>query len=141
MIPKRSKQSETVLVVDDDPDALEEMTEALRDYGLTVHPAADGAQALLLADQHKPAFVLMDYNLPGIDGLETASALRRFLPHATVIMMSGLDDFCRVATTENTGTFAILKKPLTMNSIARYIRNRLDYVSAGNLNVTDLLTT
>ena len=126
----RPNRTKSVLVVDDDADALEEMTEALRDQGLTVHGASTGAAALAVAYRHRAAFVIMDYKLPGANGLETVSAMRRFLPKAKVIMISASGRFCKRATTKNTGAFAILKKPLSIESIARYIRNRLEYESA-----------
>ncbi len=139
MPPKRPSPSRPVLVVDDDIEALQEMSEALRNYGLTVYSASNGAQALLLAGDHQPAFVLMDYNLPGANGLETASSIREVLPDTTVILMSAVDDFCRLATTKSTGTFAILKKPLAINSIARFIRNTFE-PGTSDLDVTDMLT-
>lgn len=139
MASKRKWHTKSVLVVDDDPEVLDEMVEALRDHGLTVHHAGNARVALSLADKHRPAFVLMDFNLPGIDGLETVSVMRKFLPEAVYIMISGVDEFCRLATTRKTGTFAILKKPVAMDSIAKFIRNKLDYMSS-NLNVRDMLT-
>lgn len=115
----------SVLIVDDDVAALEEMTEAMRDRNLIVHAAANSAEAILLATEHKPAFILMDYNLPDVDGLETVSSIRRFLPNAIMIMMSVVDDFCELATIQNTHTDGILRKPLPISSIARFIQIRL----------------
>ncbi len=139
MASNRELRSKSVLVVDDDLDTLEEMAEALRDRGLTVHQAGNAREALSQAEKNRPAFVLMDFNLPGVNGLKTVSVMRKFLPGATYIMISGHDDFCRLATTKNTKTFAVLKKPVSMNSIARFIRNKLDSMSL-NINVTDMLT-
>ena len=139
MISIKPIRTKSVLVVDDDVDALLEIAEALYEHDLPVHLASDAVSAIELAFKFKPAFILMDYNLPGKNGVEAVASIQRFLPNATVIMMSGQDDFCLLATTKNTNTFAILKKPLAMESIARFIKNQLDYATA-NLKVTDLLT-
>lgn len=133
------KCSNTVLVVEDDADALDEMSEALWSHGLSVLPVPDGETALKVAKKFQPSFVLMDYNLPGINGLKTVSAIRKLLPGVTFIMISGHDDFYRRATTKNAGVLAVLKKPVSMNGIARFIRNKLDCTSS-NLSVTEMLT-
>ena len=140
MVSKRKWQTKSVLVVEDDLDALDEMTEALRDHGLTVHEAVNATQAVSLAKEKRPAFVLMDFNLPGANGLQAAAAIRRFLPAATFIMMSGMDNFCRLATTENTQTFAVLKKPIAIDSIARFMRNSFQQTGEKSLSAMEMLT-
>ena len=131
----------SVLIVDDDPEALEEMTEAFEDYGLAVLPASDAAEALRLAEENRPRFIVMDFNLPEMNGLDAVTTMRGFLPNSTFIMISGCDDFCRVATTENTSTFAVLQKPVSIHSIARYVRNA--FLQSGDkvLDATEMLTT
>lgn len=117
----RSKQKKSVLVVDDDTDALGEITEGLHAHGLTVHSADTGAMALLLAHKHRPEFILMDYWLPGTTGLELVDSIHKYAPATQVIMMSGAENFCNVATTENTGAVAILKKPVCIDRIGQFI--------------------
>ena len=128
-----------VLVVDDDPDALDEMTEALGDEEIPCLAASNAVDALKLARERRPQFVLMDFNMPGMNGIDAVNAMRTFLPEATYIMISGVDDFCRVATTENTRTFAILQKPISIHSIARYIRIAFQQTGKKSLNVTKML--
>lgn len=126
MLPDQLIPENSVLIVDDDVAALEEMTEAMRDRNLTVHAAANSATAILMAAEHKPSFILMDYKLPDVNGLETVSSIRRFLPDAIIVMMSVVDDFCELATIQNTQTDGILRKPLPISSIARFIQARLN---------------
>ncbi len=132
--------TKTVLVVDDDPAALDEMAEALADEAIPFFVASNAVEALGLAREHRPKFVLMDFNMPGMNGTEAVNAIQAFLPGATFIMISGLDDFCRVATTENTRTFAILQKPISIHNIARYIRNAFQQTGEKALDATEMLT-
>jgi DNA-binding NtrC family response regulator len=118
--------SNSVLIVDDDIDALEEMGDALQDHGLEVYTASDVEVALSLAKKHRPEFILMDYLLRECTGAEAVSEILKFLPGAQVIMMSAFDDLaCRV-TSVDSNVIAILKKPLSINSIIRFISNKLE---------------
>lgn len=66
-----------VLVVDDEPDAVELIAFNLKGAGLDVITAADGAEALKKAEQHTPDLVILDLMLPEVDGLEVCKVLRR----------------------------------------------------------------
>ncbi|MSS99987.1 MAG: response regulator transcription factor [Pedosphaera sp.] len=66
-----------ILVVDDEPDALELIEFNLRAAGFDVLTAADGAEALKKVKQNPPALVLLDLMLPEVDGLEICKILRR----------------------------------------------------------------
>jgi DNA-binding NtrC family response regulator len=132
--------SNSVLIVDDDIDALEEMGDALQDHGLKVYTASDVEVALSLAKKHRPEFILMDYLLRECTGAEAVSEILKFLPGAQVIMMSAFDDLaCRV-TSVDSNVIAILKKPLSINSIIRFISNKLEQKkeqSKSNLTVLE----
>jgi YesN/AraC family two-component response regulator len=56
-----------------------------------------------------------------MNGLDAVTSMRKFLPDTTFIMISGCQEFCRVATVKNTKTFAVLQKPISMDGIARFI--------------------
>ncbi len=65
-----------VLVVEDNKDNLELMSYALRRAGYEVISAATGEEGIELALSEKPCFILMDINLPGIDGIEATKRIR-----------------------------------------------------------------
>ncbi len=73
---RRSAAGGDVLVVDDDPDTRHRLTTMLNRTGFTVRAAADGPAALALAEQAKPAIVLLDLVMPGMDGFAVLKALR-----------------------------------------------------------------
>jgi two-component system phosphate regulon response regulator PhoB len=76
MLPKARVKAK-ILVVDDEPDALELIAFNLKTAGLDVVTASDGEAALQLARSHQPDLVLLDLMLPEVDGLEVCKILRR----------------------------------------------------------------
>jgi signal transduction histidine kinase len=66
----------SVLIADDNSDALETMVALLEMEGHTVHSASDGRQALALAQQHQPEVAILDIGMPGLNGNEVAARIR-----------------------------------------------------------------
>src|SRR5262245_33163712 len=80
-----------VLIVDDDPDTREVLSEFCRTLGLTVATAEDG-RAALAAIERSPAqyrVVLTDICMPGADGFEVLKVVRGANPSAYVVMITG----------------------------------------------------
>src|SRR5258708_8603422 len=72
-----SKKRDIALVVDDSPETLRLLTDALDGAGMTVMVAMDGAAALRIVEQITPDIVLLDAIMPGMDGFETCRRLKR----------------------------------------------------------------
>ena len=66
-----------ILLVDDEPDALEVLGFRLREAGFTPILAKDGARAITAARDERPALIVLDVMLPEVDGLEVCKILRR----------------------------------------------------------------
>jgi CheY-like chemotaxis protein len=66
----------TVLVVDDFTDGRELVAEYLAFRGFVVHVACNGAEAIAIARKVRPAIVLMDLSMPGVDGWQAARTLK-----------------------------------------------------------------
>src|ERR1043165_4849912 len=66
-----------ILVVDDEPDALEVLGFKLREAGFAPVFARDGTRAIAVARDERPALVVLDLMLPEVDGLEVCKILRR----------------------------------------------------------------
>jgi CheY-like chemotaxis protein len=81
-----------VLVADDNELVRDSFVELLRAEGYEVRTAADGVQAVELADQWRPQAVLLDIHMPRLSGLETARRLREAYPPSAMalLMMSGM---------------------------------------------------
>jgi CheY-like chemotaxis protein len=68
--------SPRVLVVDDDPDVLASLERGLRLSGFEVFTAVDGAEALRSATETRPDAIVLDINMPVLDGVSVVTALR-----------------------------------------------------------------
>ena len=92
MSPEQARQR--VLVVDDTPETLALLTDALEEAGMTVLVSVDGASAIERAQHAMPDIILLDAIMPGMDGFETCTRLKQ-LPHTAkvpVVFMTGLSD-------------------------------------------------
>ncbi|MEL6794881.1 MAG: response regulator, partial [Pseudomonadota bacterium] len=92
--------TEIILLVDDSPDTLTTLTEALESAGLTVIVARDGASALAIVERVEPDLILLDALMPDMDGFETCKRLKddnRFAATPVIFMtgLSGSDDVVR----------------------------------------------
>ena len=87
-----SKKRDVALVIDDSPETLRLLTDALDNAGMTVMVALDGAAAMRIVDQITPDIILLDAVMPGMDGFETCRKLKRegALSNVPVIFMTGL---------------------------------------------------
>ncbi|MCJ2079799.1 response regulator, partial [Methylobacterium sp. J-090] len=90
----RELHRDIVLVVDDSPDTLSFLTEAIERSGATVLVAVAGDLALALVDEITPDIILLDAVMPGMDGFETCRRLKAkgHLGHVPVIFMTGLSE-------------------------------------------------
>ncbi|MEZ5400503.1 MAG: response regulator [Bryobacteraceae bacterium] len=66
----------TVLVADDSERSRELLSAVLGHLGFTVIGASTGTQALALAERHRPCLAILDIRMPGLDGYQTAQAIR-----------------------------------------------------------------
>lgn len=80
-----------ILIVDDDPHILEVTKFALEKAEMTTAVAEDGAQALAVADSFKPDLIVLDINLPEMDGLEVCKELRK-TSQVPVLFLSSRDE-------------------------------------------------
>ena len=130
-----------VLIVDDVPDNLAVLHDALDAAGYTVLVATDGASALLRAAQADPDIVLLDAVMPGLDGFEVARRLKAGseTAHIPIVFMTGLTDTEHVLAAFEAGGVDYVTKPIRAPEVlarmaahmlaarqARQARNALD---------------
>ena len=86
-----SSQQSSVLVVDDEPALRKALRTSLIASGFAVEEARDGEEALLTARRHPFDLVLLDINMPGINGIDACRRMRVISPHAGIIMITVRD--------------------------------------------------
>ena len=130
-----------VLVVDDIAETRDHIAKLLSfepDMEL-VGAAAGGAEALDVATQVQPDVVLMDVNMPGMDGIETSERLARTAPEAAIVMMSVQNEADYLRRAMLAGAREFLVKPFTSDELFGSVRqvatrqreNRLHRIPVG----------
>lgn len=116
-----------VLVVDDSPDTLGFLTQAIETTGATVLVALDGESALALTEQITPDLILMDAMMPGIGGFEACRRLRATEPLAQVpvIFMTGLSETEHIVRGLEAGGVDYLTKPIVVDELLARMRVHL----------------
>ncbi|HYV39278.1 MAG TPA: response regulator [Gemmataceae bacterium] len=107
----------TVLVVEDNRDVAKSLTSMLRLWGYEVHVAYDGLQALSVAHQNHPQVVLLDLDLPGLDGFAVARHLKESSKQATVIAVTAFGDEQHRRSVREAGFDNHLVKPVAPASL------------------------
>jgi CheY-like chemotaxis protein len=101
----------TILVVEDDPQLREVITEVLSDEGFTVHEASDGQRALEEIAADMPDLVLSDISMPRLTGVELAEELSRREDPVPIVLMSAASNAPRTRGT------MFLAKPFTIDEL------------------------
>jgi DNA-binding response OmpR family regulator len=122
-----SKKRDVALVVDDSPETLRLLTDALDGAGMTVMVALDGAAAMRIVDQITPDIVLLDAVMPGLDGFETCRRLKRDagLDHVPIIFMTGLAETEHIVRGLEAGGVDYVTKPIAIEEMLARIRVHL----------------
>ncbi|QGW84007.1 response regulator transcription factor [Variovorax paradoxus] len=111
---EQGANSDLVLIVDDVPDNLAVLHDALDESGYTVLIATNGEQALQRAAQARPDIVLLDAMMPGIDGFEVARRLKAdaATAHIPIVFMTGLTETEHLVAALEAGGVDYVTKPI-----------------------------
>jgi DNA-binding response OmpR family regulator len=124
-----SAQPGTVLVVDDAPDTLRMLCDALTQEGYTVLVARDGQQALARLDVVRPDAILMDALMPGMTGFETCQRIKACAEWSAipVIFMTGLSETADIVAGFDAGGVDYVVKPVKIEEVqarlSTHVRN------------------
>jgi CheY-like chemotaxis protein len=109
----RGKVPTGVLIVDDSStmrSIVRKILTASR-FALDVHEATEGIAALEQLGTGKFGLVFLDYNMPGLNGFETLSEIKRLAPDVSVVIMTSTVDKAVAERARSSGALAFLKKP------------------------------
>jgi two-component system, OmpR family, response regulator MprA len=111
----------TILIVDDDRKITDMLRRTLAYEGYQVFTAADGHEALAQAHAHRPDLVVLDWLMPGLDGLEVARRLRA-ADNTLILMLTARDAVEDRVTGLDSGADDYLVKPFTPAELLARIR-------------------
>ena len=117
-----AKPDMRVLVIEDNAELSAYLGQALKAEGYDVLSARNGKEALAVLDGQQVNAVLTDLFMPEMDGIETIAALKRRLPQARIIAMSGRPGVDYLAVARELGVARTLRKPFGMDELLGALR-------------------
>jgi len=108
-----------VLVVDDEPDAVELLQEFLAAKGYDVLTATGGEEALRIVREERPHLILLDVRMPGMNGLEVLRHVRQIDQEVGVIMVTAVSEEETGREALALGAFDYIVKPLDLAYLER----------------------
>ena len=118
--------SGTILVVDDDADIRDILSETLNSLGSRVITAANGRECLDKVDKEAPELVLLDIEMPVKNGLEVLKELRQRGRDTTAIMITAYGTIERAVQAMKEGAFDFITKPFDLDHIALVVEKALE---------------
>jgi CheY-like chemotaxis protein len=114
------RSARPVLVVDDDEATRSAERAVLTEGGFRVTEARDGAEAMRQIQADPPALIVLDIQMPGVDGPSFARELRMSLKHVPLVILTGVDDPKHEADRCNAEAF--LSKPFNAPELVKVVR-------------------
>ncbi|MCX6968026.1 MAG: response regulator [Verrucomicrobia bacterium] len=123
----RAERQPDILVVDDTPANLELLTEILKSNGYKVRPVTGGASALQAARSAPPDLILLDINMPGMNGYEVCMRLKADGPlkGVPVLFISALGDKADKVTAFQCGGVDYITKPFWVDEVLARVKTHL----------------
>ena len=110
-----------ILIVDDEPDVLELLSVYFSDGRFEVMTAQQGADAVMIANFHRPDAVLLDILMPGMDGVQVLRAIRAMDSTIPVVMVTANADEKIARDTLTMGAFDYVPKPFEFDVLDRVV--------------------
>ncbi|MBU1044154.1 MAG: sigma-54 dependent transcriptional regulator [Candidatus Omnitrophica bacterium] len=119
-------KKEHILVVDDEPGMRQFLNKLLSDNGYKISTAENGNDALDLIAKQVPDLAIIDFKMPGMDGLQLLSKIKEKFPQVTVIMMTAYGTMENAIRAIKSGAYDYLSKPFEIESILLVINKALE---------------
>ena len=120
------RKPERVLVVDDEDNLRRVLSREIAAMGYAVGEARDADAALVALEGDEAGLVLLDYKLPGRDGLDLLGELRQRWPRTEVIMMTGHGSVETAIAAMKAGAYDFLQKPCHLDELEQLIAKALE---------------
>ena len=114
-----------ILIVDDEKNIRRSMKMICSSAGYEVEVAADGVSAMQILRQQPISLILLDINLPGEDGLEILSVIKKSWPDLLVIMITGFATIENAIQATRRGAYDFFEKPVSKEKLLLTLKNAL----------------
>ncbi|HLA05005.1 MAG TPA: sigma-54 dependent transcriptional regulator [Syntrophales bacterium] len=121
-----ARKLKTIMVIDDDRDTCWLLSQVLGSQGFCIKTVFDGRSAIAELVNVSPELVLLDLNLPEIDGMGVLEEIRKSNKDVIVIILSGYGDTKRVVNAMKLGAFDYITKPFNNKELAALIKNAME---------------
>ena len=132
-------QLETILIVDDEPDTVMILRDRLEMDNYKVITASSGEAALEQIDRDLPDLILLDIQMPGMDGLETLTEIHQKYPGLLVTMLTAHGSIQRAVEATKLGAYDFLEKPFKSEHIKEKVDKALEHHRAMKQSERDQL--
>jgi CheY-like chemotaxis protein len=116
----------SILIVDDDPDTCRNLADILADVGYAVDTAPDGLSALDLVRRNAYRVALLDYRMPGMDGLTLCHEIRKMRADTIAIIVTAYTGHATLEQLISAGASRILPKPVEVRELLETLRKLCD---------------
>lgn len=124
-----------IMIVDDEPEAIENCRRILSRYRYECVLEADAQQALAVIERERPQVLLTDLRMPGLDGLALLKAAKRIDPDIKVVLLTAYASLQTAVASMRLGAFDYLAKPFTGRELRSVIRRALGTDAADAIEV------
>ncbi|MBC2703215.1 response regulator [Desulfobacula sp.] len=115
--------SEKVLLVDDEKEFLEIMSERMTARGMEVTTVESADQALTILGKKTFDAIVMDFQMPGMDGMEALKAIKNLKPELQIILLTGYATVEKTVEAMKVGATDFLEKPADLEALSEKIKN------------------
>jgi len=121
MVKTKKREKAKILIVDDVPDTVDIIQKLFRSEGHDVFTASTGEEGVRKAAQIKPDVILLDINLPGIDGNVALRKIKKENPDQSVVMLTAYATVDNAIQALKEGASDFIKKPFEMDHLVHIV--------------------
>ena len=121
-----------MLIVDDEIEICEFLKSFFEDRNFKVAVASNGTQALEQMAVFHPEIVLLDIQMPGMDGLQTLKKIKEIYPRVKVIMVTAVETQEKIEEAMRLGADNYITKPLSLEYLEKDVQDKINILAKGS---------